>query len=70
MDKHISNHAVCGKPATRKRNQKVGIIVGCQRVLGTWADIAAMCRNGLGAVRDGRSVRIIASEAYETWRLQ
>lgn len=65
MDK-IANHDVCGKPATVKRNRKLGIIIGCQRVMGTWTDIAAMCRNGQGAIRDGRSVRIIASEAYET----
>jgi len=70
MDKHISNHAVCGKTATRKRNRKLGIIIGCQRMMGTWEHVALMCRNGLGVVRDGRAVRIIASEAYETWRLQ
>jgi len=38
--------------------------------MGTWEHVALMCRNGLGVVRDGRAVRIIASEAYETWRLQ
>ncbi len=68
--RHIPNHEPCGNRATRKLNRKLGIIIGCQRVMGTWTDIAAMCRNGLGAVRDGNSVRIIASEAYETWRLQ
>lgn len=67
---NIANHDPCGKRATRKRIQKVGIIIGCQRVRGTWEHVALMCRNGLGAVRDGRSVRIIASEAFETWRLQ
>jgi len=67
---NISNHDTCDKPATRKRNRKLGIIIGCQRVRGTWEHVAMMCRNGLGAVRDGRSVRIIASEAFGTEMLQ
>lgn len=68
--KTLPNQAVCGNPATRKRKHRLGIIVGCQRMMGTWEHVALMARNGLGVIRDGRSVRIIASEAYETWRLQ
>ena len=66
----IANHDACGKRATRKRIKKVGIIIGCHRVRGTWKHVAEMCRNGLGAIRDGRSVRIIASEAFGTEMLQ
>jgi hypothetical protein len=67
---NISNHDTCGKPVTRKRNRKLGIIIGCQRMTGTLDDLVALLRNGLGAVRTGRDYRVIASEAFETWRLQ
>jgi hypothetical protein len=48
----------------------VGIIIGCHRIRGTVDDLIAIVCNGLGAVRTGRDYRIIASEAFETWRLQ
>jgi hypothetical protein len=67
---NIANHDPCGKRATRKRIPKVGIIIGCHRIRGTVDDLIAIVCNGLGAVRTGRDYRIIASEAFETWRLQ
>ena len=61
----IPNQAVCGKVATRKRNRKVGIILGCQRMTGTWSDVCCMARDGQAVIRDGRDVRLVWSEAFE-----
>ena len=48
----LPNQPACGKGATRKRNRKVGIILGCQRMTGTWRDVIAMARNGYAVIRE------------------
>lgn len=65
---NVANHRV--NRNTVKPKSTVGIIIGCQRLNGTVDDLVALIRNGLGAIRTGRDYRIIASEAFETWRLQ
>ena len=66
----LPNQPACGKGATRKRNRKVGIILGCQRMTGTWRDVIAMARNGYAVIREGRDVRLVWSEAFETGAVQ
>lgn len=61
----LANHLDSGKRATRKRNRKVGIILGCQRMKGTWRDVLTMVPDGYAVIRDGRDVRLVWSEAFE-----
>ena len=70
MEQSIANHADCDKSATVKRNQNVGIILGCQRMNGNWQDVCAMARNGYAVIRDGLDVRLIWSGAFETEAVQ
>ena len=56
--------------ATVKTEKSMGIIIGCQRIRGTWETVNAMARNGYAVVRDGRDVRLIWSEAFEQWGIQ
>lgn len=69
--KQIANPCPRGKPATGKRNQPMGIILGGQRVRrATWDDVIRMARNGYSVIRDGADVRLCWSEAFETEVLQ
>ncbi len=66
----IANHPVDGKQATRKEIPTLGIILGSQRITGTWADVNNMARTGIAVIRDGNAVRLIWSEAYEIEGMQ
>lgn len=70
MQSNLANQPTCDKSATVKRNQKVGIILGCQRLNGNWQDVLAMARNGYAVIRDGADVRLMWSAAFETEVLQ
>lgn len=64
MERILTNHAACDKPATRQA-QNLNIILGPHRLRGcTEMEALAMAHNGQGYIRRGNDLTLINSEAF------